>query len=82
MTQVVAWPRDMMVTLASRLEVPVFAPLRLLSVRVLLMLLSVALAALALASVLSPAASGHHGTALGSGRSTAARISPHEIVWN
>jgi len=46
------------------------------------MLLSVALAALAVASVLSSAGPGHHGTALGSGRNTAARISPHDIVWN
>ncbi len=59
-----------------------FAPLRLPSVRVLLMLLSVALAALAVASVLSSAGPGHHGTALGSGRNTAARITPHDIVWN
>lgn len=59
-----------------------FTPLRLQSVRVLLMLLSVALAAVALASTLSPVAPGHQGTSVGSGRITAARNSPHEVVWN
>ncbi len=68
--------------LSSRQEVPVFAYLRLPSVRVLLMLLSIALAALALASALSLAAPGHQGTSVGSGHITAARNTPHEIVWN
>jgi len=60
----------------------VFAYLRLSSVRVLLMLLSVALAALALASALSPATSARQGTRVGSGHVTVGRHAPLEIVWN
>ncbi len=58
------------------------ATVRLLSVRVLLMLLAVALGAVALAATLTTAPRGHHDTTLGSGRPTASRVAPTDIVWN
>jgi len=60
----------------------VFAYLRLSSVRVLLMLFSVALAALALASALSLATPAHQGARVGSGNVTVGGPVPLEVVWN
>ncbi len=53
-------------------------PVRLLTVRVLLMLLGAAFALLALSVAVSPAGPGHHGGSYQSG----GKVSPNNKTWN
>ncbi len=55
---------------------------RLLSPRVLVLVLCTVLAAVALVAALSPGASGHRGTVLGAGHSSARKVSVSNVVWN
>jgi len=54
---------------------------RLLSVRLLLVLLAAALAVVALTTAVSPAGSGHHGTTLRAGYQSAGKVSRSYVEW-
>jgi len=78
----VAQQADHEIDLFSRLEViQVSTTLRLLSVRLLLVLLGVVLAAVALITGLSPAGSGQHGATLGAGYQGVGKVSQQHVEW-
>ena len=55
--------------------------LRLLSVRLLLVLLAAALAVVALVTAVSPAGSGRQGATLGAGYQSAGKVSRSYVEW-
>ncbi len=55
--------------------------LRLLSVRLLLILLAAALAAVALITAVSPAGPGRHGATLGAGHQSVGKVSQSYVDW-
>lgn len=55
---------------------------RLLSPRMLVLVLSIILAALTLVVALSPGASGQRATVLGAGHPSAGKVSASNVVWN
>ncbi len=78
--QVLSWSSDVQSEHLFRQEVTVSTTLRLLSIRVLLMLLCAALVVVALSTASAPSGSGRHAVTVGSAHQTG-KVSPTYVDW-